>query len=330
MFLRFDDLVGVSYVCVRRSLKSPTKGEVFEGFSPPGVRSGLRHLLRHSSDADRPRRSIKMLHGARTMFAAGFRVRGPLLAASAIGGGTVLAAVNSSPAECAFFSSKPKVHLRYFKIGGVAETIRHLMALGNLDWTEDAWSIDFSKFGKGGPNPALVAIASPGFAAAKTAGELDANMERAPVILVDGKHEIGQSKTIERYLARRLGLLGSGEIEAAQIDAITEHVRDIKDKYQKAKADPAEKAKYFDEVMPEFMSKLDKAIGVMGGKGSGPLVGNSLSLADVTLLVFILDFFDDKEKAKASVASCPRLLASLKATAEHPGVAKYRAKRDAN
>jgi hypothetical protein len=95
-----------------------------------------------------------------------------------------------------------------------------------------AGPIDFSKFGPGGPNPALVAVASPGFKAAMDKGELDANMKRAPVIVVDGKLEIGQSKTIERYLARRLGLLGSDEAEAAQIDAITEHVRDIKDKYQ--------------------------------------------------------------------------------------------------
>lgn len=203
------------------------------------------------------------------------------------------------------------------------------MALGGLEWTEDAWSIDFSKFGKAGPSPALVKVASPGFAAASDSGELDANMKRAPVIIVDGKTEIGQSKTIERYLARRLGLLGSGEEEAAQIDAITEHVRDIKDKYQKAKTDPEEKAKYFAEVMPDFMQKMDAAIGKVGGKGAGPLIGSSLSLADVTLFVFLTDFFDDKDKAKASVAKCPRLLASLKATGEHPNIVKYRAKRDA-
>jgi len=188
--------------------------------------------------------------------------------------------------------------------------------------------IDFSKFGAGGPSSATLPVASPGFGAAQEKGELDANMKRAPVIVVDGKLEIGQSKTIERYLARRLGVMGSGEAEAAQIDAIAEHVRDIKDKYQKAKVDKAEKAKYFDEVMPEFMQKMDTAIGVVGGKGKGPLIGSSLSLADVTLFVFIYDFFDDKDKAKASVAKCPRLLASLKATSEDPGIVKYRTKRD--
>ena len=48
---------------------------------------------------------------------------------------------------------------------------------------------------------------------------------------VDGTTaEIGQSKAIERYIARRYGLLGANEIEAAQIDAITEHIRDAKEK----------------------------------------------------------------------------------------------------
>ena len=90
------------------------------------------------------------------LLSAGLRARGPLLAASAIGGGVALATANS-PAEC-LFSSKPKVHLRYFGIDGVAQTIRHVMALGNLEWTEDSWPIDFSKFGKGGPTVSMAAL----------------------------------------------------------------------------------------------------------------------------------------------------------------------------
>ena len=71
------------------------------------------------------------------VLSAGYRARGPLLAAgSAIGCGAALA--STSPAsECAFFSSTPKVHLRYFGLSGVAETIRHVMALGKIEWTED-------------------------------------------------------------------------------------------------------------------------------------------------------------------------------------------------
>jgi len=219
------------------------------------------------------------------------------------------------------------VHLRYFGIDGVAETIRHVMALGGIEWTESAWAIDFKKIDFNNTTGTLP-IASPGFGAAKTSGELDANMGRAPVIVVDDKLELGQSKTIERYLARRLGLLGKNEAEAAQIDAITEHCRDIKDKYQKAKTDKDEKAKFFAEVMPESMQLMDKAVGVVGGTGPA-LIGSSLSLADVTLFVFLTDFFDDKALASASISKCPRLLASIKATGENPLIVKYRTKRDA-
>ena len=62
--------------------------------------------------------------------------------------------------------------------------------------------------------------------------------------------------------------------------------------------------------------------------GSGPaLVGKKLSLADVTLYVFIKEFFDNKAGALAAVDKCPKLKASLAATAVHPGVAKYLASK---
>ena len=231
-----------------------------------------------------------------------------------------------------FVSSSPllltQVHLKYFAFEGVAETLRHVMALGGIEWTEAAYALDMKKLDFK-DIPGTMPKASPDFGAAKTSGELDVNLGRSPVIVVDDSLEIGQSKTIERYLARRLGLFGKSEAEAAQIDAITEHCRDIKDTYQKAKTDKEEKAKFFAKEMPEFMQKMDKAIEKVGPKGGPALVGSSLSLADVTLFVFLKDFFDDKDLAAASISKCPRLLASVKATGEHPLVAAYRAKRDA-
>lgn len=58
-------------------------------------------------------------------------------------------------------------------------------------------------------------------------------------------------------------MMGSNDIETAQIDCITEHVRDIKDKYSKVKgtADATEKetqlAKWF---YTEFAEWLDKVL----------------------------------------------------------------------
>ena len=46
------------------------------------------------------------------------------------------------------------------------------------------------------------------FDAAKASGELDASGGKVPLLTVDGG-KIGQSKAIERYLAKALGLAGS-------------------------------------------------------------------------------------------------------------------------
>eukprot|EP00316_Scyphosphaera_apsteinii_P000185 CAMPEP_0119308704 /NCGR_PEP_ID=MMETSP1333-20130426/12246_1 /TAXON_ID=418940 /ORGANISM="Scyphosphaera apsteinii, Strain RCC1455" /LENGTH=257 /DNA_ID=CAMNT_0007312537 /DNA_START=32 /DNA_END=804 /DNA_ORIENTATION=+ len=214
--------------------------------------------------------------------------------------------------------ASPQVHMRYFAVQGAAETLRHVMALGGIEWSEDEWPVDFSKYSTEG-----IRGAAPGFAKAQDAGELDANLSRGPVCIIDNQPALGQSKALERYLARRLGLMGSTEMEAAQIDAISEHVRDIKDKYQKAKGDPDQKAEYFAKTMPDFMQKIEKAVGLLPGSGPA-LVGKQLSLADVTLYVFLVDFFTDKKEAMASINNCPRLKASIAAIAAEPNIVKYR------
>lgn len=61
----------------------------------------------------------------------------------------------------------------------------------------------------------------------KAKGVLAPNLNRAPILYYKGQ-PISQSKTIERFVARKLGFMGADEIEEAQIDAITEHIRDVK------------------------------------------------------------------------------------------------------
>lgn len=68
------------------------------------------------------------------------------------------------------------------------------------------------------------------FKHAKETGALAAALGRAPMLRLADGTELGQSKTIERYLARELGLMGVTASDAARIDMICEHVRDIKDK----------------------------------------------------------------------------------------------------
>jgi len=251
-----------------------------------------------------------------------------LVATSAAAAAATVATASRGAESASFFSSKPSVELKYFDVQGAAETLRYVMVLGGCEWSEPSWPVDFSKF----TGPASIHLPDgpcPGFAVASASGELDRNLGRAPVVTIDGKATFGQSKSIERYLARRLGVLGSDEFEAAQIDAITEHVRDLKDKYNKAKGVDKEKKEasikdFFTAQMPEFFAKMEKAL----PPGAGPaLVGKSLSYADVALYVFVVDFFTDTAAALATLDKCPRLKASVDAVGKHPGVVKYRAAR---
>ena len=45
-----------------------------------------------------------------------------------------------------------------------------------------------------------------------------------------GSVKFGQSKAIERYIAKKCGMYGTNDEEAAVIDCIAEHTRDIKEK----------------------------------------------------------------------------------------------------
>ena len=250
------------------------------------------------------------MHGLR---GAWLRTR-PLVAASV--GAAAAAAVVSTCGRSAECAASPKIHLKYFAVQGAAETIRYVMAMGGLEWTEEGWPLDFSKFTgaaslhkKDGP--------CPGFYEAEQRGETDANLGRVPIIVVNGEHEIPQSKAIERYLAKQCGLMGGSEVEAAKIDGFVEHVRDIKarapslvtpahaiarrvtpetrtrqrrpkraahrrcplqEKY-KAKPDKEAKAAFLATEMPLWMRKVEKAAARLS-PGAGPaLVGTRLSSA---------------------------------------------------
>ena len=56
------------------------------------------------------------------------------------------------------------------------------------------------------------------FNQAKLAGEFPMNMGRVPLLEIDnGKFSIGQSKTIERYIAAKCQLMGTNAEEAGMI-----------------------------------------------------------------------------------------------------------------
>ena len=70
-----------------------------------------------------------------------------------------------------------------------------------------------------------------------TAGEFEAALGKVPILYVDGV-ALPQSKAMERYVAKQVGLMGSTPMEEAQIDAICEHQRDIRDAFGKVDGMP--------------------------------------------------------------------------------------------
>jgi len=127
-----------------------------------------------------------------------------------------LAALSQTPAGLRRWHTSTSVLIKYFDAKGVMETSRILMVLGGLPWAETRWPLDVSKMGAG------LESAAPEYTTAREAGELEANLGRGPVVIIGGKHVLSQSRAIERYLARQLGMMGEDELAAHHIDSFTE------------------------------------------------------------------------------------------------------------
>jgi glutathione S-transferase len=158
--------------------------------------------------------------------------------------------------------------LIYFNGRGVIENARILLAIAGVQYEDYRYPIDIATY------------ARPEFDEDKKKNIFDVNMGRIPILEVNGV-QIGQSKPIERFIARESGLMGSNSIEAALIDMVTEHVRDIKQAYNDAKAgktgedQKAAKTEFITnpEKLPSWFAKLEKTL---SGNGFGII--NFLSL----------------------------------------------------
>jgi hypothetical protein len=154
-------------------------------------------------------------------------------------------------------STSKKLRLVYFDAKGVVEMTRIMLKIGGLEFEDQRFSI---KVKEGG------GFETPEFTMAKGSGDLRPNMDRAPVLLV-GDMKIGQSRAIERYVAKRCNMMGNGDEEFAVIDCIAEHTRDIKEKWGKIRTiggmepSPEKEAatkKWFDPEAGEFKDWLVK------------------------------------------------------------------------
>ena len=233
---------------------------------------------------------------------------------SIVSGCTALAASPTTPS---------KFQLKYFDARGAAEGIRLIFALAGEDYEDDRYGLTPGK------------MESQAFTAAKEGGDLVANLNRAPVLVTPEGTTIGQSKAIERFLAKKFGLMGSDEVEAALIDCISEHCRDVKDAqarkrfsmFVRDKTDEEKAAaqkEWFDDEMPVMLAKIEAAVKATGGTTPGVAVGSTISYADLCIYSMLREAFPVYQEATLAAAKdCPSLLAICENCAKDPKLSKW-------
>tara|TARA_Y100000996_G_scaffold415271_1_gene409081 strand:- start:2464 stop:3117 length:654 start_codon:yes stop_codon:yes gene_type:complete len=203
--------------------------------------------------------------------------------------------------------------LTYFNGRGLAETSRILFAINGEEYEDFRYPlevIDMSKY----------EMKKEEFDTDKADGKLVKSLNKLPFLEVDGV-TIPQSKSIERFLARRFNMMGSNDLESAQIDAICESVRDFKELYQKVRKLPEEEKdagmnEWFTVTLVERLTLLEHQL--TGSEGFS--VGTTLSLSDVVLYSFITQFFDNKEASYNATLVSPKIRSVVDNVSSHEKV----------
>lgn len=183
---------------------------------------------------------------------------------------------------------------------------------------------------------------------------LEANLGRMPVCSTDAG-SIGQSAAINFYIASECDLMGSNNLEAAQIIGICEHVKEMVTAYRTLVPygqEPTEEAlsKWFtagatDATGPaDGAARSERFLKWFSGRieavlGQQFAVGGKLSLADVTLYnaycevlkieeaggkaSYLCEPFGSLEKTKAILAAYPKLASCCASVAMNSNVQKW-------
>ncbi|XP_055341437.1 glutathione S-transferase 1-like [Paramacrobiotus metropolitanus] len=133
-----------------------------------------------------------------------------------------------------------------------------------------------------------------------------------PFLEVDGKI-LGESLTIQRFLARRFGLVGSNEWEHARVDELVDYVtakaEQVREHYLKAAETPLTK-------LQDMLAQNDK--------GEGYFVGQAPTWADIAITCY-LDTIENFEQG--FLAKYPTLKAYRERVRNYKGIKDWIAKR---
>lgn len=221
-----------------------------------------------------------------------------------------------------------KFQLKYFNARGAAEGSRLIFAIAGEEYEDKRFDII----------PGT--MDSPDFKNAKESGELAMNLGRAPVLVTPEGVTIGQSKAIERFLAKRFNLMGTNDVEAALIDCIAEHCRDVKDAQMRKRfsmfvKDRTDEEKeeaqkeWFETDMPAMLAKIEASIKEVS-TSKGFAVGSSISYADLCIYSLLKECFPVyKEATLQSAKDCPLLLDICESVSSNPKVCQWIEQRPA-
>jgi len=146
---------------------------------------------------------------------------------------------------------------------------------------------------------------------------------QSPCLFMDGE-SFPQSSAIERLLSSKFGLNGANATETFHIDALGEHLNDIRSVYFPIRNDEAAKAKFFEEVLPKHFQLLEAYVSKVG---KGWLVGNKPSLAECRVQSIYDAMGKETGFLSALESQAPTVQAIIKKFSEIPSIAKYQSER---
>jgi len=218
---------------------------------------------------------------------------------------------------------KGDVKLTYFDLFGLGEASRLVLAAGGVKFQDVRYPFSNAVVPE--------AVWTKGNTGKNWGPDAKAEMPYGSIpVLEHNGVKIAQSHAIARYVATNCGLMGATPLEAALIDATEETIRDVLDGWNplgrlpEAEKKPAQ-AKFLSELGHK-LAPLEKQLRA-NKKGSGFLVGDSLSLADVYFYRFT-EMLNHNDKAAVD-QHMPVLLQALVARVENsPRIAAYLKNRE--
>ncbi|CAJ0574688.1 unnamed protein product, partial [Mesorhabditis spiculigera] len=196
--------------------------------------------------------------------------------------------------------------LTYYAFYGLGEPSRQLFALANVDFEDHR-------------------VRREEWAALKNSTPFG----QMPVLEVDGK-QLAQSKAIARYLAHQFGFAGETLWEQAQVDAwgdqISDYMNEVLDYFHfKVGYTPGDaEAAYQTQVIPARERFFPIAVKQLMENGSGFLVGNKVSWADLFLIYHVETFRNCRPEY---VDDYPGILAHFEKVRAIPELKKWLEKR---